>query len=131
TLWGQPVLHGKGNNYSTANITLYIDEQAGGKKARAVEGTIDLIKVINGRQFTNPVAITGTAVMGDNNTLQINYTAHGAVLDGAEGTIDWTFDFPRPREDDISGLINDYVEGLRDYETEIRKRHHWRTVFLP
>jgi hypothetical protein len=131
SLSSQPVRTDQGNGYSRANLTLYIDDQSDRNGSRAVEGTIDLIQTINGRQFTNPVAIQGKVIELDDTSIKIDYTANGAIQAGQAGTIDWTFDFPRPTGEDIAGIVNEYTGGLREYESVIRQRHHWESVFLP
>lgn len=131
TLWGQPIPGKQGSNYSTANLTLYIDDRPQKGHARSVEGSIDMITNLGGRQFTNPVALQGTVNHLDDKSIQINYTASGAIPHGLEGNIDWTFDYPRPNGENVAGLAQDYIRSLQEYEAVVRKRHHRDTVFLP
>lgn len=132
SLAGQPIAAKGGRNYATANLTLYVDDKAGLKNGvRNVEGTVDLITNIGGKQFTNPVAIQGQAHELDNGALQIQYQASGAIPDALEGTIDWTFEFPRPNDENIAGIVNEYVQELNEYERTIRKKHRRDSVYLP
>jgi hypothetical protein len=45
--------------------------------------------------------------------------------------MDWTLDVPEPSGEDIAGVVMDYVRELDEYESKVRQRRYWETVFLP
>jgi hypothetical protein len=133
--WGQPNMAGKEGSFSTASLTLYVDTKPGKAGKRAVEGSVDLVQTIGSRQFTYPLVLAGTANQVRDDHISIDYTVSGALPGDQRsfepGTIDWTATFPEPSGEDIAGIVVDYVHELHEYESAVRQRHHWETVFLP
>ncbi len=133
--WGQPMAADPAGGFSSANLTLYVDTKANKAGKYAVEGSVDLIHAIGNRQFTYPLVLNGVATAAQDNQIQIGYTANGAIPAGfpdlEPGTIDWTLDFPAPSGESIADVVEGYVVNLDEYESTVRQRHHWASVFLP
>lgn len=133
--WAEPDAKPAAVGHITTDITFYIDATANNGGRHPVEGTVIVIQTSAGKKHRALLKLRGLARSAEGSAIGIDYQITGSTLgtidNGEQGTIDWTFDFPQPSEEDVTTIVTDYGREIDEYEGIVKQRHRRDTVFLP
>ena len=119
----------------SSDMILYVDKKAGAQGKYPVFGNVEIRTLERGITRKQPLTLSGTATLSDDNVLSIAYTIdsmYGKELhEDMMGDLDISIHSNPIELVNIPAIIDNYRDTVAQYEEQMRARSVWSKVFLP
>ena len=119
----------------SCDMILYVDKQAGAQGKYPVFGNVEIRTLERGITRKQPLTLSGTATLSEDNVLSIAYTIdsmYGKQLpEDMMGDLDISIQSNPIEIVNIPAIIDNYRDTVAQYEEQMRARSVWSKVFLP